>query len=401
MVRRFGTANRVATVSAAISTPPTNNIFASDNKKNPLNLEEPALVKLKAERDPEKLFHLFKANASNRLVVENRFAFEDTVSRLAGAGRFDYIEQLLEHQKALRQGQREGFIVRIITLYGKAGMTKHAINTFYDMHLYGCSRTVKSFNAALKVLTETRDLTAIESFLGEVPWKFGIKLDIFSVNIVIKAFCEMGISDKAYLVLLEMQEVGIRPDVVTYTTLISAFYKINRVEIGNGLWNLMVLRGCLPNLATFNVRIQYLVNRGRAWQANSLMGMMRYLRINPDEVTYNLVIKGFCRARYLEMAKRVYSALLDEGYKPNIKIYQTMIHYLCKAGEFDMAYSMCKDSMQKDWFPNVDTIYKLLEGMKKDGKVEKARFIVTLAQKRVPPFPPVQLGAMKSILSRS
>ena len=78
-----------------------------------------------------------------------------------------------------------------------------------------------------------------------------------------------------------------------------------------------------------------------------------------------------------------------------------MIHYLCKAGEFDMAYSMCKDSMQKNWFPNVDTIYKLLEGMKKDGKVEKARFIVTLAQKRIPPFPPVQLGAMKSILSRS
>ena len=29
-------------------------------------LEEPALVKLKAERDPEKLFELFKASAHNR-----------------------------------------------------------------------------------------------------------------------------------------------------------------------------------------------------------------------------------------------------------------------------------------------------------------------------------------------
>ncbi|KAI6671987.1 hypothetical protein NL676_006872 [Syzygium grande] len=81
-------------------------------------IEEPALVKLKCERDPDKLFHLFRANAHNRLVIENRFAFEDTVSRLAGAGRFDYIEQLLEQQKALPQGRREGFIVRIIMLYG-------------------------------------------------------------------------------------------------------------------------------------------------------------------------------------------------------------------------------------------------------------------------------------------
>ncbi|RWW30783.1 hypothetical protein BHE74_00008353 [Ensete ventricosum] len=49
----------------------------------PKPIGEPALVRIKAEKDPEKLFHLFKSNAHNRLVVENSFAFEDTVSRLA------------------------------------------------------------------------------------------------------------------------------------------------------------------------------------------------------------------------------------------------------------------------------------------------------------------------------
>uniref|UniRef100_A0A5B6ZKG8 Pentatricopeptide repeat-containing protein n=1 Tax=Davidia involucrata TaxID=16924 RepID=A0A5B6ZKG8_DAVIN len=402
LIRRFGTASHIAgaVVSTDISSTSTTNSVISNRIQQPIALEEPALVKLKAERDPEKLFELFKANAHNRLVIENRFAFEDTVSRLAGAGKFDYIENLLEHQKALPQGRREGFIVRIIMLYGKAGMTKHAVDTFYDMHLYGCRRTVKSFNAALKILTQTRDLEAIGLFLREVPWKFGIELDIFSVNIVIKAFCEMGILDKAYLIMVEMEKMGIKPDVVTYTTLISAFYKNNRCEIGNGLWNLMVRRGCLPNLATFNVRIQYLVNRGRAWEANKLMRMMRYISITPDEVTYNLVIKGFCRAGYLEMAKRVYSALHGEGYKPNIKIYQTMIHYLCKGGDFDMAYTLCQDSMKRNWFPNVDTIYKLLEGLQKGGKLGKAMFIMTLARNRVPPFSADQLGALQSVLSR-
>jgi pentatricopeptide repeat protein len=364
-------------------------------------LEEPALLKLKNERDPERLFHLFKANAHNRLVIENRFTFEDTVSRLAGAGRFDYIEHLLEHQKTLLQGRREGFIVRIIMLYGKAGMTKHAIDTFYDMHLYGCRRTVKSFNAALKVLTSTRDLGAIEEFIYNVPERFFVELDIFSVNIIIKAFCDMYFLDKEYLVMLEMEKLGIKPDVVTYTTLISSFYKDNRWEIGNGLWNLMVLRGCLPNLATFNVRIQYLVNRRRAWQANSLMDMMQKLGITPDEVTYNLVIKGFCQAGYLEMAKRVYSALHAKGYKPNMKIYQTMIHYLCKGGDFDLAYTMCKDCMRKNWFPSVDTIHTLLEGLKNNGQIGKAKVILTLAQSRVPPFSSSQLGTLKSILSRN
>ncbi|XP_068336788.1 pentatricopeptide repeat-containing protein At1g80150, mitochondrial-like isoform X2 [Pyrus communis] len=347
--------------NTAIAT--TSNDFRAAVSNRVLNtkpLEEPALVKLKAERDPEKLFHLFKANAHNRLVIENRFAFEDTVSRLAGACRFDYIEHLLEHQKSLPQGRREGFIMRIITLYG-----------------------------------------AVEAFLREIPEKFDIEVDIYSVNIVIKAFCEMGILVKAYLIMVHMEKLGIKPDVFTYTTLMSAFYKDNQWEIGNGLWNLMILKGCLPNLATFNVRIQFLVHRRRAWEANRLMGLMQNIEMTPDEVTYNLVIKGFCQAGYLEMAKRVYSALHAKGYNPNVKIYQTMIHYLCKGRDFDLAYTMCKDCMQKNWFPNVDTIHTLLEGLKKANQLGKAKAIMMLVQKRVPPFSSKQLGALQTILTKS
>lgn len=399
-VGRFSIANHPSSSSSAL----TITAAAKLSTKTPTNtipVQEPALIKLKSERDPDKLFQLFKSNANNRLVIENRFAFQDTVSRLAGARRFDYIEELLEQQKALPQGRREGFVVRIIMLYGKAGMFKHAVKTFYDMQLYGCKPTVKSFNAALLVLTQTRDLTAIDSFIADVSLKrMGIHYDAYSYNIIIKALCDMALCHKACLIMVEMENKGITPDVITYTTLMSAFYKINGWEIGNGLWNLMVSRGCLPSLATFNVRIQYLANRGRAWQANSLMGKMKYLGIRPDEVTYNMVIKGFCVAGYIDMAKRVYSALHDEGYKPNAKIYQTMIHYLCKDGDFDLAYTMCKDCMNKNLGISVDTIYMLLEGLKKAGNIEKPKNILSLAKKRVPPFSAQQLTNMMSILSR-
>ncbi|KAJ6327456.1 hypothetical protein OIU78_014349 [Salix suchowensis] len=343
--------NFAAAVSLTHSPAAVSNSIQNQNQKP---LEEPALVKLKAERDPDKLFNLFKANAENRLVVENRFAFEDTVSRLAGANRFDYIDHLLEHQKTLPQGRREGFMMRIIMLYGKAGMVKHAIDTFYNMHLHGCKRTVKSVNAALKVLSGTRDIAAIEAFVNEAPKEFDIEFDIFSVNIIVKALCETGNLDKAYLLMVEMEKSGVRPDVITYTTLVSAFYKNNRAEIGNGLWNLMVLKGCLPNLATFNVRIQYLVNIRRAWHANDVMRLMLKIGIVPDE-----------------------------------------------GGEFDLAYTMCRDSMRNNWFLNVNTIHTLLEGLKKNGQPNKAKVIVTLAQRRVPPFPSSHLRSLQAVLSRS
>ncbi|MQM16278.1 hypothetical protein Taro_049232 [Colocasia esculenta] len=343
-------------------------------------LSEPALIRLKKERDPEKLFLLFRSNAKNRFVVENRFAFEDTVSRLAGTRRFDLIEQLLEQQKALPQGRREGFIVRIIMLYGKAEMPFHALRTFDEMHLHGCPRTVKSFNATLRVLCQTRSYEEIQTFFHDAPIKYGISVDEISCNILIKVMCELGSLESAYLAMVAMEEAGIRPDVVTYTTLMASSYKHDRWEIGDGLWNLMVIRGCSPNLATYNVRIQYLINKNRSWQARSLMKKMVASGIKPDELTFNLIIKGFCRMGEIDMAKRIFMTMHSRRCKPNGKIYQTMVHYLCKAGDLDVAYMLCKESMKRNWFPSMPTIQKLLEGLVSISKEKDAWEIMKLVR---------------------
>ncbi|XP_068650978.1 pentatricopeptide repeat-containing protein At1g80150, mitochondrial [Aristolochia californica] len=382
-------------ISSALST-------VAANCKQQVKLEPPALIRLKAERDPEKLFLLFKANSHNRLVIENRTTFEDMVSRLAGARRFDYIEELLEHQKSLPQGRREGFIVRIIMLYGKARMFDQALRTFYDMHLFGCQRTVKSFNAALKVLSLTHNFDEICSFFYSAPKKFGISLDEFSYNLVIKAFCETGCLNSACLVMVEMEKSGIKPDVVTYTTLISALYTHNQHEVADGFWNLMVLRRCSPNIAAFNVRIQYLINKRRAWQARSWMQKMLAFGVRPDELTFNLIIKGFCLIGRLDMAKRTFDALghWNSGCKPNSKIYQTMIHYLCEGEEYDLAFRLCKDSMVKNWFPSVDTICKLFQGLMMTSKDRNANEIMMLIRGRVPPYSKDDLTMFQAILSR-
>ncbi|KAI4324714.1 hypothetical protein MLD38_030174 [Melastoma candidum] len=395
--RFYRTVSSAAIVSSSANCPA---VKSSSPVKKFKPVEEPALVKLKSERDPEKLFELFKEHSHNRLVIENRVAFEDTVCRLKGAGRFDLIEHLLEHQKSLPQGRREGFIVRIIMLYGKVGMVNHAVDTFYNMHVYGCRRTVKSLNATLSVLMQTRDLGAIEALLAEGMSKFGILFDVISVNIVTKGLCEMLLLDKACALASEMEKMGILPDIITYTTLMTAFYKSNRCEVGNGFWNLMVHKGCLPNIVAFNARIQYLVNRRRPWDANRLAALMKKVGISPDEITYNLVIKGFCISGNLEMAKRVYSALHGNGLRPNEKIYQTMIHYLCVNGDYDVAYTMCKDSMKKNWFPSVDTIRTLLEGLQMSGQTGKANMIMILVRKRKPAFLQKQMDAFRCILSK-
>lgn len=279
-------------------------------------------------------------------------------------------------------------------------MPDHALKTFDEMPATGCRhRTVKSFNATLKVLSQARKFDDVRSLFTEGPVKYGIELDEISYNTVIKVMCEMGRLDSAYLVMVEMERAGCKPDVVTYTTLISAAYKARRPEIGDGLWNLMVMRGVSPNLATFNVRIQYLINKRRAYQANWLLRKMNAWGIEPDELTYNLLIKGFCMMGELEMAKRIFFSIPGRGCKLNSRIYQTAIHYLCKGGEIDLAFVLCKESMEKNWFPSTDTIQALLKGLMINSKDWNARKIMKLVKGRMPPYSTDDLKVFQDISS--
>ncbi|XP_078432362.1 tetratricopeptide repeat (TPR)-like superfamily protein [Wolffia australiana] len=366
-----------------------------DQDQRPV-FSEPALVRLKKERDPEELFRIFQANAQNRLVVENRFAFEDTVARLAGARRGDLIEQLLDQQMALPQGRREGFATRIITLYGKAGMPAHARRAFDEMP---GRRTVLSFNATLRVLCRSRDLSSVQSFLVSARSNLGIRLDEISYNTLIKGLCEAGSLESAYSLMADMEREKLKPDVVTYTTLMAAAYKRGRREVGDGLWNLMVLRGCLPNAAAFNARIQHLVSRNRAWQARGLMKKMTAVGVRPDQLTFNLVIKGLCRAGEMEMAKRTFLAMRDAGCEPSMKIYQTMVHYLCLAEQFELAFRLCRDSMSRGWFPSVASVRSLLGGLSSISKEDCAEEIVRLVRARASPCAAGEPEALQSAAS--
>lgn len=358
------------------------------------------MVRIKHERNPERLYELFKANAHNRLLVENRFAFEDAVARLAGARRYDLVEEILEQHKALPQGRREGFVVRIIGLYGKARMPDHALKTFEEMEMYGCPRTAISLNATMKVLMQARLFDKVIWLIQEGPEKYGVKLDDISYNTVVKMLCDMGELHSAYSAMQDMEKADLRPDVITYTTLMSAFYKCGQREVGDGLWNLMRLRGCEPTLASYNVRIQFLINRRRGWQANDLVRKMYAAGIKPDEITYNLVIKGFFMMGEHEMAKTIFGAMHGRGCKPNAKVYQTMIHYLCQRRDFDLAFRLCKDSMERSWFPSIDTIKQLLKGLIGISKDRNAKEIMKLVSGRKPSYSDDEIKAFRDILSQ-
>lgn len=95
--------------------------------------------------------------------------YEDTVRRLAGARRFRWIRDILEHQKQYSDISNEGFSARLISLYGKSGMTKHARKVFDEMPQRNCSRTVLSLNALLAAYLHSHKYDVVQELFRDLP----------------------------------------------------------------------------------------------------------------------------------------------------------------------------------------------------------------------------------------
>lgn len=133
--------------------------------------------------------------------------YESFVRRLSRTQQFSAIEDILEHQKIYPEIEDEGFVVRLISLYGKAGMFEQARKLFDEMPELNCDRTIISFNALLAACVNSKKYDKISEIFRELPGKLAIEPDVISYNTVIKALCEMGSLHSAVLAVKEMEKM--------------------------------------------------------------------------------------------------------------------------------------------------------------------------------------------------
>jgi len=329
---------------------------------------------LKALSKPQKIVQIFKDSAEQRKFRNFRLVYEVTVRKLAWAKQFDAIEEILEHSLQVSEPCSEGFITRIIMLYGVAGMPQHAIKTFYQMKNLNISPTVKSFNALLTALVESRNPKLVLNFYKDID-SFGISANLQTHTIVMKAICEMNEHESAFSFLDEMRKHGCEPDIFTYNTLLSALCKQGKHKEADDLLGKM-LETCPPNVATYNIRISKLCACHNTSDAEKLLDEMVSQGLNPDIISFNTLITGFCKENNLAEAKRIFTDMSSRGCNPNEVSFYTLIYFQSKQGHFDTAYELCRESMRRNWMPYVGTAKMLIDGLVKNNKIENAREVV-------------------------
>ncbi|ERM97018.1 hypothetical protein AMTR_s00122p00003330 [Amborella trichopoda] len=118
--------------------------------------------------------------------------------------------------------------------------------------------------------------------------------------------------------LEDMSKSGLKPNVITYTTLINRFCKINNASSASAVSREMRKRGCFSNIVTYNALIDGLSNAGRKEEAVALLDEMHQSGLYQDVVTNNTLVYGLCKAHKVKGAFVLCKEMRKRGCYPDL-----------------------------------------------------------------------------------
>ncbi|KAM7255094.1 hypothetical protein ACFE04_020335 [Oxalis oulophora] len=321
----------------------------------------------------------FKKLSESEKFRSTAATYAATVRRLVKFKEFSLVEEIIEHQKKYPEITSEDFVIRLISLYGKAGMIDHARKLFDEMPDLKCNRSVKSFNALLSACIYARNFDKPFTLLRELPDKLGIVPDVVSYNVVIKGYIENDCLDSAMSMFSEMENNGLVACVITFNTLMDGFYRRGQFAEGEKLWDMMKVRNVEPNIRSYNSKLRGLVDQKKMDDAVQLFDQIKSLGVKPDVYTYNSLIKGFVNDDNVEQAKKWFD-LVENECAPDRYSYLIFIPFLVEKGDLDKAFELCKIPIQRRVLCDSKMVQSVLDGLMKKSREKEAMEIVNLGK---------------------
>ncbi|MED6220459.1 hypothetical protein PIB30_045013 [Stylosanthes scabra] len=110
-----------------------------------------------------------------------------------------------------------------------------------------------------------------------------------------------------------MAKHGVKPDVVTYSSLIDGYCLINEVNKAKCTFEAMTQRGVAPNVQSYSIMINGFCKSKMVDDALNLFAEMRRKNLVPNTVTYSTLIDGLCKSRRISCALELLEKMQDRG----------------------------------------------------------------------------------------
>ncbi|XP_016462109.1 pentatricopeptide repeat-containing protein At5g57250, mitochondrial-like [Nicotiana tabacum] len=235
--------------------------------------------------------------------------------------------------------------------------------------------------------------------------KIKYPFDNFVCSFVIHGFLCVGKPELAVEFFENAVNSGcLKPNVVTYTTLVSAYYRLGRIEevsnLGiNGLeldvvfysnwiygyfregaieealkrYNEMVCtRRIELDTIGYTILIDGFSKEGHVEKAVGFLYRMKKHGLQPNLVTLTALVLGFCKKGKVLEAFAVFKMVEDLQIEADEFVYAVLIDGMCRKGDVGRAFELLGEMEKKGIKPSVVTYNTIINGLCKAGRMNEA-----------------------------
>ncbi|KAL9227163.1 hypothetical protein vseg_002888 [Gypsophila vaccaria] len=223
------------------------------------------------------------------------------------------------------------------------------------------------FNALLRVLCQEKTMVDVRNVYHALKGEFRPNLQTF--NVLLSGWKS---SEDAEAFFEEMREMGVRPDVVSYNSLIDVYCKCMEVEKAHRLIDRMREEDVCPDVITYTSLIGGLGLAGQPDKARDLLNEMKEYGCYPDVPAYNAAIRNYCIAKRLGNAYELLNEMVEKGLKPNPTTFNLFFRVFYWSNDLKSSWSLYRKMKADDCLPNTQSCMFLIRMCKRQERVEMA-----------------------------
>ncbi|KAK2448002.1 pentatricopeptide repeat-containing protein, chloroplastic [Trifolium repens] len=217
------------------------------------------------------------------------------------------------------------------------------------------------YNVTLKVFRKCKDFEGAQKVFDEMLQR-GVKPDNITFTTMINCARMSALSDKAVEWFEKMPGFGCEPDAITCSAMVCAYARTNHVDMARRLYDRAKTEKWPIDVVTFSALIKMYDLVGNYDGCLNMYLEMLGLGVKPNVKTYNILLAAMLRGKRHWQAKTIYQEMKSSGVSPDFITYSTLLRVYTRAQLGQDALDVYKEMKGKGMKVGID-LYNVLLAM--------------------------------------
>eukprot|EP00250_Pteridium_aquilinum_P011934 c20400_g1_i4 orf=486-2636(+) len=154
------------------------------------------------------------------------------------------------------------------------------------------------------------------------------KVTVATFTVQLASYKRVGNLDKALRTWRRMEKFGIKPNLLSYTTMIDALASMKLYDEAGDLYLLFLWERFYPNVRTLTVLIHHLAEAGKLDAAVAIFNDLLKVNVKPNAMTFASLMKGYASVGNMNAVVSLVRQFKDVGHRPHQDTFKSFFHFL-------------------------------------------------------------------------